>query len=84
AYSWQRLTAAEQSVFMGLALFRGGFTRAAAEQIAGASLPTLARLVDKSFVQLTESRHTESKQTESKRYDVHELLRQFAEQQLGL
>ncbi len=71
-YSWQRLTEAEQAVFMRLALFRGGFTRAAAEEIAGASLSILARLVDKSFVQRTSGR----------RYDVHELVRQYAEQQL--
>lgn len=74
AYSWQRLTAMEQAVLMRLALFRGGFTRAAAEEIAGASLSSLARLVDKSFVQ----------RTGEKRYDIHELVRQFAEQQLAV
>jgi len=71
AYSWQRLTAAEQAVFMQLTLFRGGFTRAAAQTVAGAALPVLARLVDKSFVQ----------RTADARYDIHELLRQYAEQQ---
>ena len=59
---------------MRLALFRGGFTRAAVVEIAGASLSSLARLVDKSFVQ----------RTGEKRYDIHELVRQFAEQQLEL
>jgi predicted ATPase/DNA-binding SARP family transcriptional activator len=72
AYSWQRLTEREQAVLMRLALFRGGFTRAAAEEIAGASLSILVRLVDKSFVQRTGER----------RYEIHELVRQFAEQQL--
>jgi len=72
AYSWQRLTAAEQAVFMRLTLFRGGFTRAAAQAVAGASLPMLARLVDKSFVQ----------RTADARYDIHELVRQYAARQL--
>lgn len=72
AYSWQRLTAAEQAVFMRLTLFRGGFTRGAAQAVAGAALPVLARMVDKSFVQ----------RGVGGRYDIHELVRQYAERQL--
>jgi tetratricopeptide (TPR) repeat protein len=59
---------------MRLTLFRGGFTRAAAQAVAGASLPMLARLVDKSAVQ----------RTADTRYDIHELVRQYAAQQLVL
>ena len=33
--SWQRLTEAERTVFMRLAVFRGGFTRMAAQQCGG-------------------------------------------------
>ena len=71
-YSWQRLTTREQTVFMRLALFRGGFTRAAAQAVAGATLPMLVRLADKSFIQ----------PGVAERYDIHELLRQYARQQL--
>lgn len=73
-YSWRRLSTKEQSVFMGLSVFRGGFTLAAAKDIAGASLPILARLVDKSFIQVAVE----------ERYEIHELLRQFSQGKLAL
>ena len=57
---------------MRLAIFRGGFDLPAATQVAGASLATLAGLCDKSLVRLRPG----------DRYDLHELLRQYAEQQL--
>nr|HMN30761.1 hypothetical protein [Caldilineaceae bacterium] len=72
AYSWQRLTPAERAVLMRLAVFQGGFTRSAMETVAGASLRTIRQLVDKSFVQ----------RTSAERYDLHELLRQYAAEQL--
>ncbi|MEZ4619848.1 MAG: BTAD domain-containing putative transcriptional regulator [Caldilineaceae bacterium] len=71
-YSWQRLTVREQDVFMRLATFQGGFTRAAAQAVAGATLPILVHLVDKSFLQ----------SIAGERYEIHELLRQYAGQQL--
>ena len=71
-YSWQLLLAQEQQVMMGLSVFRGGFTREAAAQVAGATLPILSVLVDKSLVQ----------HTTDKRYDLHELVRQYAYDQL--
>jgi predicted ATPase/DNA-binding CsgD family transcriptional regulator len=71
-HSWKLLTEEEQAVFRKLAVFRGGFTREAAEQVAGASLPTLAALVDKSMLRLDANG----------RYSLHELLRQFADDQL--
>jgi tetratricopeptide (TPR) repeat protein len=58
-----------------VSVFRGGFTRAAAEAVAGASLGSLAALVNKSLLQ---------RDPDSGRYDVHELVRQFAEHQLQL
>jgi predicted ATPase/DNA-binding XRE family transcriptional regulator len=73
AHSWQRLTAAEQGVFMRLAVFRGGFTRQAAQSVAGASLQTLSTLTNKSLVQ----------RDATGRYTVHELLRQYAEGELA-
>lgn len=71
-HSWRLLTAEEQQLFAQLALFRGGFTREAAQQVAGASLPTLAALVDKSLV----------RRTWTGRYELHEVLRQYAAEQL--
>ena len=71
--SWQRLTAQEAAVMQRLALFRGGFTLAAAEQVAGALIHTLATLVEKALIRLDETG----------RYQVHELLRQFADEKLS-
>jgi predicted ATPase/DNA-binding CsgD family transcriptional regulator len=71
-YSWVLLSETEQAVFMKLSVFRDGFTRAAAEAVASASLPLLAALVDKSLL-----RHTPDG-----RYDIHELLRQYGDEQL--
>ena len=48
AQSWDLLSPGEQSVLMRLAIFRGGFDVAAATQVAGATLETLAGLCDTS------------------------------------
>jgi hypothetical protein len=50
-HSWRLLSGEEQRVLRQLSVFRGGFTRAAAEQIAGAELQLLSSLVNKSLVQ---------------------------------
>lgn len=71
--SWAKLDPAERELFQWLSVFRGGFTREAAEKVAGASLRSLARLVNKSF--LTHDPATG-------RYEVHELLRQYAAERL--
>lgn len=71
-HSWHMLAQAEQAVFQRLSVFRGGFDRDAAQHVAGASLPILAELVDKSLVTLGSSG----------RYTIHELLRQYGEEQL--
>lgn len=71
-HTWRRLSAAERQVFMKLSVFRGGCTREAAEAVTGASLRTLHRLVDKALLS----------RDEAGRYDLHELLRQFGEEQL--
>jgi len=73
-HSWRLLTPGEQSVFRALSVFRGGFTRAAARQVAGAGLHDLRSLVDKSLVTCTPDG----------RYEIHELLRQFAAEKLAL
>ncbi|MBE7549953.1 MAG: tetratricopeptide repeat protein [Anaerolineales bacterium] len=71
-HSWHYLSRDEQRVFRGLTVFRGGFTREAAEQVAGASLPLLAALVDKSML----------RRNDSGRYELHELLRQYGAEKL--
>ncbi|MCB0043741.1 MAG: hypothetical protein KDE23_28835, partial [Caldilinea sp.] len=48
--SWERLTAAEQTLLKKLSVFRGGFSREAAQPVAGASLRLLAGLVNKSWL----------------------------------
>src|SRR5262249_21232658 len=70
--SWNLLSEKEQSVLKKLSVFRGGFDREAAEQVAGASLPILAALLDKSLI----------RRNASERYDLHELLRQYAADKL--
>ena len=72
-HSWSLLDQAEKEIFMRLSVFRGGFTREAAQQVAGASLQLLAGLVDKSFL---------NHDPESGRLEVHELLRQYGQEQL--
>lgn len=72
-YSWALLGDEERSVFAGLSVFRGGFTRSAAERVAGASLRSLANLASKSLVVPSPA---------TGRYNVHELLRQYAEAEL--
>jgi predicted ATPase/DNA-binding SARP family transcriptional activator len=76
-HSWSVLTGDEQRVLRRLAVFRGGFQRDAAAQVAGASLEQLATLVDKSL--LRSSTHTAN----PRRYDMHELIRQYLLEQLA-
>ncbi len=71
--SWSLLGSGEQAVFMRLALFQGGFDLEAAEAVAGAALPVLAGLVDKSLVRVDDAG----------RYDLHELLRQYTQDKLA-
>jgi predicted ATPase len=70
--SWSLLLPEEQAVFRKLSVFRGGFQRDAAEHVAGAALPQLRSLMDKSLI----------KRTPFDRYDLHDLARQYAYQQL--
>jgi predicted ATPase/DNA-binding XRE family transcriptional regulator len=71
-HSWKLLTEEEQKILLQLSVFRGGFQREAAEQVAGATLPALSALMTKSLV----------RRSGDNRYDLHELIRQFAVEQL--
>jgi len=67
-HSWNLLSDHEQDVLSRLSVFRGGFDRVAAERAAGATLPLLASLASKSLV----------RRTQEGRYDLHEVIRQYA------
>jgi predicted ATPase/class 3 adenylate cyclase len=71
--SWLRLEEPEQRLFMRLSVFRGGFTREAATEVADAKLRSLARLADKSFLR---------RDPETGRFEIHGMLRQYGEQRL--
>ncbi|MEM7129546.1 MAG: BTAD domain-containing putative transcriptional regulator [Chloroflexota bacterium] len=71
--SWGQLDQRGQDVLMRLALFRGSFDKEAAEQVANATILTLVSLVDHALLQ----------RISSNRYQLHELLRQFAAEQLS-
>jgi predicted ATPase/transcriptional regulator with XRE-family HTH domain len=67
-HSWSLLSEDERMILCRLATFQGGFERQAGEQIAGATLPSLLALVSKSLV----------RRNESGRFDLHEVIRQYA------
>lgn len=71
-YSWKLLTEAEKTAFGKLSVFRGGFTREAAQTVAEVALRDLTTLVNKSLL----------RRSPEGRYDVHELLRQYAAEHL--
>lgn len=73
-YTWRLLDPEEQDVFSATSAFRGGFSREAAAAVAGASLKNLATLSGKSLVVAN---------PDTGRYSVHELLRQYAEEELS-
>ncbi|MEM7112935.1 MAG: BTAD domain-containing putative transcriptional regulator, partial [Chloroflexota bacterium] len=71
-YSWQMLSPTEQDVLAQLSIFRGGFTQEAAAEVADASIFVLYSLLNKSLL----------RRNASGRYEMHELLRQFAADKL--
>lgn len=72
-HSWKLLTEEEQQVLIRLSAFHGGFRREAAELVAGATLAVLSSLVTKSLV----------RRSGAGRYDLHELIRQYAAEQFA-
>ena len=72
-HSWKLLTEEEQGVLLRLSAFRGGFRREAAEAVAGATLSMLSALVTKSLI----------RRSGAGRFDLHELIRQFAAERLA-
>jgi tetratricopeptide (TPR) repeat protein len=72
-HSWQFLSGAERDSLCRLSIFEGGFTRQAAESVAGTKLDVLASLVSKSLV----------RRRRTGRYDMHEAIRQYARARFG-
>jgi predicted ATPase/DNA-binding SARP family transcriptional activator/uncharacterized protein HemY len=76
-YSWQMLSAEEQRVLRALSVFRGGFTRDAANAVIGEQLTVnsgrvLADLVGKSLLRCDANG----------RHEMHPVIRQFAEEKV--
>ena len=72
-HSWKLLSDEEQQTLSQLSVFQGGFDRFGADQVAGASLSLLASLSAKSLIRYLENG----------RYDLHEVIRQYALAYLG-
>jgi len=72
-HSWKLLPLEEQRIFRRMSIFQGGFQKEAAQRIAGASLAVLSSLIDKSLLL----------PSQNGRYDMHIVLRQYAEEKLG-
>ena len=73
AYSWALLTTAQQQALARLSVFRGGFEQSAAMQISRAPLRVLLELADHSL--LRRDLHN--------RFTLHEVVRQYAAEQLS-
>ena len=71
AWSYELLDETEQRLFSRLAVFVGGFTLEAAEQVCDADLDTITSLVEKSLVRLGEDR-----------FRMLETIREFASERL--
>jgi tetratricopeptide (TPR) repeat protein len=71
-YSWRLLSKQEKVVLAGLSCFRGGFDRKGAKAVAGAALPVIGLLVDKSLLH----------RISTDRFGIHEVTRQYAEAKL--
>lgn len=78
-YSWRLLSAAEKRVLRELSVFRGGFSLEAAEQICFATPELIANLANKLLLRPISA----TTAGDDARYDLHELVRQFAAEKLG-
>lgn len=67
-HSWRLLTPEERDALSRLSIFQGGFERRAAAEVAGASLVALLTLTSKSLI----------RRSASGRFDLHEVVRQYA------
>jgi len=72
-HSWKLLPEEEKQVLARLSVFRGGFRHDAIKEVTQATLSMLSALVTKSLV----------RRSGENRYDLHELVRQFAAENLS-
>jgi predicted ATPase/DNA-binding SARP family transcriptional activator len=71
-HSWRLLTEEQQDILRKLSVFRGAFSRSAALYVVGANLTQLSSLIGKSLL----------RRNASGEFEMHELLRQHAEEKL--
>jgi predicted ATPase/class 3 adenylate cyclase/tetratricopeptide (TPR) repeat protein len=71
-HSWRLLTDEQRSAFSRLSVFHGSFDRSAAAAVGGTDLRLLSELVAKSLL----------RRPDFGRFELHELLRQYAAEQL--
>lgn len=79
-HSWRRLTPDQQRAFRRLSVFRGGFGFEAAQQVTGMKADMLEALVAKSLLHRFDRDWGESEP----RYDLHDILRQYAAEMLAV
>ena len=72
--TWAMLNTRQQNAFARMSVFRGDYSRQAIQAVADVPLPTLKALVNKSLIDCSPTG----------RYTIHELLRQYAQEQLDL
>jgi WD40 repeat protein/predicted ATPase len=88
-HSWNLLSEGEQALFSHVAVFRGGWTVDAAQQVAGATLAALTALVDKSLVRLSSAEphsladRTAPSAAAEPRFVLLEPLHEYAREQLA-
>ncbi len=70
--TWQNLSATEQAVLAGLSVSQGGFNLEAAKSITGAHLGILLSLLNQGLI----------RKQAHERFDMHELLKQYANSKL--
>ncbi|MEZ4866584.1 MAG: BTAD domain-containing putative transcriptional regulator [Caldilineaceae bacterium] len=76
-HSWRLLSARERTIFPQLAVFRGGFTYAAAQAVVGTTWREIIALLDRSLVQ-----HSLAASTAG-RFTLHDVVRQYAAAKLA-
>lgn len=79
-HTWRLMMPEEQRILPRLAVFRGGFDRAAALEVTGTTLVQIAGFIDKSVLRVAEE--TRGSGASAVRYSLHGLLRQFLHEKL--
>ncbi len=75
-HSWELLDERQRALFAQLSVFHNGFTDEAAQFVAGAAAVALKTLADMSLLRV-DTTHA------PRRYEMHELMRQFAREKLN-